>query len=87
MMLNILTVWDVPLKMSKVKHSVDDTDLLSITEYDKMGRLFREWLPGVSESGNCGAFVEAEELKNSSVLSNGNDVMPYTKKRYMKIRL
>ena len=66
----------------KVKHSVDDTDLLSITEYDKMGRLFREWLPGVSESGNCGAFVEAEELKNSSVLSNGNDVMPYTKTLY-----
>lgn len=66
----------------KVKHSVDDTDLLSITEYDKMGRLFREWLPGVSEPGNCGAFVEAEELKNSSVLSNGNDVMPYTKTLY-----
>lgn len=66
----------------KVKHSVDDTDLLSITEYDKMGRLFREWLPGVSEPGNCGAFVEAEELRNSSVLSNGNDVMPYTKTLY-----
>lgn len=31
---------------------------------------------------NCGAFVEAEELKNSSVLSNGNDVMPYTKTLY-----
>ena len=28
------------------------------------------------------AFVEAEELKNSSVLSNGNDVMPYTKTLY-----
>ncbi|HJD76375.1 MAG TPA: RHS repeat-associated core domain-containing protein [Bacteroides reticulotermitis] len=56
-------------------------DIVSRQEYDSYGRIFREWLPRVSEYAN-GKPVTGTEFEGLSLENYGNDSHPYSKTVY-----
>ena len=52
-------------------------DLVSLQEYDEIGRESNVWLPAVVSSENGGQFVEPSSAKSLSISSN-NDSNPYS---------
>ena len=57
-------------------------DIASLMEYDTFGRLEKQWLQAEVWSGECGAYISPETLKQRIRVTNSKDSIPYQLTKY-----